>query len=311
MGREICGGNPACYGAVVKKILITGASGFIGRQAVLALRGGGDEVHTVHYKTRQMSDSRNHTVDLLDPEQVTRLFKRVAPTHLIHLAWFTEHQKYWTSPMNLDWVAASLQLFQTFVANGGQRAVFAGTCAEYDWSAPVPFNETTSPSVPATLYGTCKNSLRQMIEKFAEQSSISLAWGRLFFLYGPGEKPDRLIPSVLHSLRSDQPAIVKSGSHVRNLMHVHDAARALVHLLNSSAKGIVNIASDEAVALGDAARTLGELTGKSNLIRIEQAEETPQNPRVLTADTARLFSLGFTANYSLQRGLSNLVKETS
>jgi len=113
----------------LKRILITGASGFIGRQAVLALRGSGDEVHTVQHTARQMSDSRNHTVDLLDSQQVTRLMERVKPTHLIHLAWYAEHGKYWTSPLNLEWVAASLKLFQAFIVNGGQRAVLAGTRA--------------------------------------------------------------------------------------------------------------------------------------------------------------------------------------
>src|SRR5579862_8460328 len=121
-----------------RRILVTGSSGFIGRQAVLALRSqlgrAADEIHTVQHTARQMSDSRNHTVNLMDPEQVGRLMERVKPTHLLHLAWYAEHGKFWASPLNLDWVSASLQLFQSFISHGGKRAVFAGTCAEYDWT---------------------------------------------------------------------------------------------------------------------------------------------------------------------------------
>jgi nucleoside-diphosphate-sugar epimerase len=305
-----------------RRILVTGASGFIGRRVVLALRGSGDEIHTVQHTARQMSDSRNHTVNLMEPPQVDRLMERVRPTHLMHLAWYAEHERFWTSPLNLDWVAASLHLFQSFVKHGGQRAIFSGSCAEYDWSvaatpaSPLSHTKATqasrprtnltedSPSNPNTLYGVCKNSLRQIIEKF---SPIPVAWGRIFFLYGPGEHPDRLIPSIVNPLRNDQPAVVRSGSHIRNLMHVDDVARALVTILNSPATGIVNIAADDAVSLGDAARLLGELTGRSHLLTIEQAEGTPQNPLVLTADTAKLVSLGFVPRYSLREGLQTLL----
>jgi nucleoside-diphosphate-sugar epimerase len=293
------------------RILITGASGFIGRQVVLQFRGSADEVHTVQHTARQMSDSRNHTVNLMDPQQVDRLMERVQPTHLLHLAWYAEHGKFWTSPLNLDWVAASLHLFQSFVKNGGQRAVCAGSCAEYDWSAPATAPSQlqmalreSSPSNPNTLYGVCKNSLRTILEKF---TPIPLAWGRLFFLYGPGEHPNRLVPSILNPLLNDQPAIVRSGAHVRNLMHVSDVAAAFIAILKAPVTGIVNIAGGEAVSLGDVARMLGELTGKSHLLRIEQAEGTPQNPLVLTADTAKLASLGFASRYSLREGLATLL----
>jgi nucleoside-diphosphate-sugar epimerase len=290
----------------VKRILITGASGFIGQQVVLALRGSGYEIHTIHNSARQMSDSRNHTLDLMDRPQVSRLMEKLQPTHLMHLAWYAEHGKFWTSPLNLDWVSASLHLFQSFVNNGGQRAVFAGSCAEYDWSHS-PLNEESSPSNPGTLYGVCKNSLRQVLEKFAAQSNVSVAWGRIFFLYGHGEHPNRLIPSILQPLLNDKPAAVRSGAHIRNLMHVEDVAGAFAAILNSSVKGIVNVAGDEAMTLGDVARLIGELTGKSHLLQIEQAEGTRDNPIMLTADTAKLHSIGFTPKYTLRDGLATLI----
>ncbi len=290
----------------MKRVLVTGASGFIGRQAVLTLRGSADEIHTVQHTARQMSDSRNHTANLMDHDQVKRLMERVQPTHLLHLAWYAEHGKFWTSPLNLDWVTASMWLFQAFAVNGGTRAVFAGTCAEYDWSGS-PLIEETTPSSPATLYGVCKNSLRLIIQRFAAQVGITVAWGRVFFLYGPGEHPSRLIPSILNPLLRDQPAIVRSGSHLRNLMHVNDVAGAFVKILNSDATGIINIADAEAITLGDVAKLIGELTGKSHLLHIEQAAGTKENPLMLTADVRRLASLGFTPKFNLREGLATLL----
>jgi nucleoside-diphosphate-sugar epimerase len=80
-----------------------------------------------------------------------------------------------------------------------------------------------------------------------------------------------------------------------------------VNLLNAPVTGIVNIAAGEAVSLGDVARVLGELTGKPRLLDIQQAQGTPQNPLVLTADTAKLSSLGFRAKYALRQGLESLL----
>jgi nucleoside-diphosphate-sugar epimerase len=293
----------------MKRVLLTGASGFIGKSVAAALRGHADEIHCVFHSARQMTDSRHHTVDLLDPAQVDRLIERLQPTHLMHFAWYAEHGKYWTSPLNLDWVAASLKLFQSFASNGGRRAVFAGTCAEYDWSIQTPlFNEETTPSNPATLYGTCKNSLRMIVEKFAAQANIPTAWGRIFFLYGPGENPNRLVPSIVNPLLKDQPAIVRSGAHVRNLMHADDVAAAFVHVMDSPATGIVNIAHPQSSSLGDVARTIGELTGKSHLVQVEEAPGTIANPLNLVADVTKLTSLGFTPRYSLREGLATLLK---
>ena len=61
----------------------------------------------------------------------------IRPEVLIHLAWYAEHGKYWTSPENVRWVEASLALLRGFAAAGGRRVVMAGTCAEYEWSREV------------------------------------------------------------------------------------------------------------------------------------------------------------------------------
>ena len=96
--------------------------------------------------------------DLLAPGAAERLVAETQPTHLLHLAWYTEHGSFWNSPENLAWLAASVQLVGAFTAAGGRRAVVAGSCAEYDWSGPQPCSEPATPLRPHTLYGTCKKA---------------------------------------------------------------------------------------------------------------------------------------------------------
>ena len=131
-----------------------------------------------------------HNVNLLDAGEAEDLVSCVKATHMLHLAWYTEHKKYWTSPANENWVKASLALAQAFRSHGGERAVMAGTCAEYDWRYGRCI-EGKTPLSPATLYGRCKNALREKVELFSKEGGMSFAWGRIFFLYGPYEYPDR------------------------------------------------------------------------------------------------------------------------
>jgi nucleoside-diphosphate-sugar epimerase len=186
----------------MQKILITGATGFIGRHCVRLLLEKGYDVHAVSTHTHSSKESKAqwHRADLLESGAVFELMERVQPDALLHLAWYAVPGKYWTSTENFRWVRASLDLFQSFQEQGGRRIVVAGSCAEYDWSGDGVCSETKTPLRPATLYGSCKHALRIMLEAFAKQSNLSVAWGRIFFLYGEHEYPSRLVASVIRSL---------------------------------------------------------------------------------------------------------------
>jgi nucleoside-diphosphate-sugar epimerase len=292
----------------MKRVLVTGATGFIGRHALPLLLERGYEVHAVAHRAPPASERVNwHSADLLIPDLIPPLIEAVKPTHLLHLAWYAEHGKFWTSLKNVDWYFASVELFRSFVQQGGRRALVSGSCAEYDWSSE-ELSEDETPTRPATVYGRCKNLLRLMLELESRSSPFSFAWGRVFFLYGAGEQPGRFVASIVSSLRANQPTIVKSGSHRRDFLHVEDVAAALVHVLDSPFEGPLNIAFGEPVTLGDVARLAAELAGKTSLLQIENAPGSAENPRVLTANVARLRSLGFTPRIKLRDGLSRLIE---
>jgi nucleoside-diphosphate-sugar epimerase len=294
----------------MNRVLVTGAGGFIGRQVVSQLLRRGEEVHAADLASLPSSGAVCHRVDLLDQPITDELIARIRPTHLVHLAWYAEHGKFWTSPLNLDWLKASENLFRSFAAHGGKRAVFAGSCAEYDWTHS-HLREDATPSNPATLYGTCKNNLRLNVEAITRRSQLSVAWARIFFLYGPGEDARRFIPSILNPLLNKRPAIVRNGSHVRDFLHVQDVARAFAAILRSPAQGIINVASGEPAKLGDVGRILAELAGAESLLEIQHSPATPDNPAVLTADVAKLRSIGFLSEYTLRQGLATLIRATA
>lgn len=296
----------------MKRVLITGASGFVGRQCVSPLLAKGFEVHAVSRKgpaADTPSEVRWHALDLTDADRVSELLARVRPTHLLHLAWYAEPGKYWTSAENLRWVSASLGLFEGFAAAGGRRAVGAGTCAEYDWHAAGLCKEFETPLAPATLYGACKHALRVVLEAYARQAGLSAAWGRVFFLHGPHEHPDRLVASVARALLRGEPALCTHGRQVRDLLHVEDVAAAFVALLDSNVEGAVNVGSGEPVALAEVVRLVGEKAGRPELIRMGARPAPEGEPPLLAADVTRLRDeVGWRPRFNLEAGLERTVE---
>ncbi|MCJ7634469.1 NAD(P)-dependent oxidoreductase [Candidatus Bathyarchaeota archaeon] len=275
----------------MKKVLLTGASGFIGRHTIPFLVKLEYEVHAVFYSNDSgLSEGKNiflHRCNLLNMEEQKQLLAKIKPTHLLHFAWYAVPGKYWTSLENIRWVQASINLLIDFVENGGKRAVFAGSCAEYDWNYGY-CSEGITPTRPQTLYGTCKNSLQEILYQFSKQTGVSSAWGRIFFLYGPYEAKSRLIPSVITSLLQGLPARCTDGNQIRDFLHVEDVASAFVSLLESNVEGPVNIASGQPIALKNVICKIADKLGRRDLVQLGALPAQANNPRVLIADVERL-----------------------
>lgn len=301
----------------MKRVLLTGAGGFVGRRCLAPLLAAGYEVHAVGRRAGAREEQATgdaprphwHAADLLDARGVAALLAEVEPTHLLHLAWYTEHGKFWAAVENLSWVGASLKLFEAFAASGGQRVVAAGTCVEYAPEGDAPCSEASTPLAPTTLYGACKHATHVALEAFARQAGFTSAWGRLFFPYGPGEAAGRLVPSVARALLAGEPALCTHGRQVRDFIHVEDAASAFVALLDSEVEGAVNIGSGRPVALGEVVERVAARAGRPDLVRLGARPAPVGEPPALYADARRLREeVGWSPRYELDEGIAETVE---
>ena len=289
----------------MKTALVTGATGFIGHPALSLLLTKGYEVHAAAIDAPPAGSGNIHwhATDLLDPASVEHLIAEVKPTHLLHFAWYAVPGRYWTSPENVRWVQASLELLQAFARHGGQRVVMAGTCAEYDWNYGY-CTEVRTPLAPATLYGTSKHALQLVLGAYAKQARLSAAWGRIFFLYGPREHPGRLVPSVVTALLKGEPARCTHGNQIRDFLYVDDVAAAFVALLESQVTGAVNIASGLPVSLKDVIYGIADQLQRRDLVELGALPAAPNEPSLLVADVRRLHEeVGWRPTQTLSAGL--------
>ena len=285
------------------RVLVTGATGFVGRHVLPALAVRGFAVHGVGRAPG--ADPRIRSVDLLVPEARRALIDEVRPTHLLHLAWDAEPGRYWTSPTNLDWVAASLDLARLFAAAGGRRFVGVGTCAEYEWGAP-RLDEATTPCRPATLYGAAKDGTRRILSAHADTEGVSFAWGRLFYLYGPGERRGRLVSDAIHALMTGAVFPTSPGHQRRDFLHVADAAAALAALVASDVTGPVNIGSGAAMPVRALLDGLAARIGGAERLAYGARTLGAMEPPVIEAETRILTeAVGFRPAFAGARGLDD------
>ncbi|EGF89431.1 NAD dependent epimerase/dehydratase family protein [Asticcacaulis biprosthecium C19] len=266
----------------MSRILVTGASGLIGRHTLAHLVGAGFEVHAVGRSTAE-------PLDLLNTAAVRAAMARIRPTHLLHNAWYTEHGRFWHAPENAVWLDASKALFAAFAEAGGRRVIGVGTCAEYDWvrSDTTPWREN-DPLAPATPYGRAKNDLHQWLAG----QGIDYAWARLFLLFGPGENPARIVPHLIRCALTGEPARCSSGRQVRDFLSTQACGERVAAVATSNLSGAVNIASGVGLSLRDLAPLIEAATGRPLRAEFGALPDRPEDPPYMVADVARLNALG-------------------
>lgn len=292
------------------RVILTGASGFLGRYVLDSLRR--QNIETVMLGRRPVPGSTFADfieTDLLATPDFAALVKDAKATHLLHLAWYTEHGKYWISPLNLRWVEATTRLTEEFCKAGGERVVIVGTCAEYDWSHGY-CREDSTPLNPATLYGTAKDAARRLAMATCAQHQVPCAWGRVFLPFGKGEAHQRLIPSLIDVYRGSRPPFAVNAPAYRDFLHASDVAEGFIALLQSNANGVYNISSGQPVQIEHLVRELARLLDADPQAVLDLTTERPGEPPLLVGENLKLKALGWQPMLSLAQGLEQSVRET-
>jgi nucleoside-diphosphate-sugar epimerase len=289
----------------MSRILLTGASGFIGSHCLNALRDRGHELHAVvrGVKTTNSDGVTWHYHDLREPEQAAGIVAKLQPELLLHCAWIATPGVYAASPENMAWLQSTVAMVEAFGKSGGRRLLGVGTSAEY---APDdrPCVEDVTPISPSTVYGKSKAATWLAIQALAQHYGMSACWARLFVPYGPGDSPQRLIPYVTNSLAAGARVETTLGLQLRDFIFVRDAAELIVRLLLCQETGAFNVGTGVPSSIRSVVEYLADACGRRELVQFGARQPGPGDPHVLVADMAKVERrLGWSAATELRTGL--------
>lgn len=285
-----------------KKVLITGGTGFIGKNVVNELINRGYEVHSLVYPpfAQEQKGLVQYEMNLLDFNTLDTFFKNHSFENLIHLAWYVG-PKCHVHDLNLDWTIATLNLLKFFKESGGKKFLGAGTISEYEYKYGYLVEDQT-PTDPQTLYGNSKNAIFNIAKVYCKQNNIDFKWPRIFNLYGPAEKPQRLMPSVINSCLKGEDVKVSDCLKFQDYLHVEDTARGIVDVFESDIQGAVNICSGKPVQLRTIVEKIAQLTNfKGNILW--GAIPAAFGDDLVAGSNEKLKSIGWKPKYDLETGL--------
>jgi nucleoside-diphosphate-sugar epimerase len=265
-----------------KRVLLTGATGFVGRQVVAALCKADVDLFLV---VRDGSESRLPQATVAKIVHTPDLFKESAEWWavacqgadiVIHVAWYAEPGVYMQSSRNLDCLAGTLQLASGCAQAGVSRFVGIGSCSEYDMS--VGHLSVDTPLRPTTPYAGTKAAAFLSLSTLLPQQGTAFAWARLFYLYGEGEDRRRLVPYLRACLSAGEPAELTSGTQIRDYLDVADAGRQIAALALSAQTGAVNICSARAQTVREMAEKIADEYGRRDLLQFGKRPENSFDP---------------------------------
>lgn len=296
------------YGWInIKKILITGASGFIGRHVTQEMIKRGYTVYAPSIMPTGIKRSGliESKLDFFNTAKLVKYLETHQFKNLIHLAWYVG-PKCHISPYNMDWLNISLELLKLFAVNGGKKFLGAGSVSEYDFSCGL-LQEDKTPLTNPSLYGQTKAALYNVGKIFCQQQDISFKWARIFNLYGPYERTARLMPSVISSMLKGEDVKVSPCTKFLDYLHVEDTARGICQFFESNVTGAVNIASGEPIQLRYMVEEMARLTNFKGNILWGAIKENFAAPVIVGSNTRLMQEVGWKPVYTLQTGLEQTI----
>jgi len=260
------------------RIFLTGATGFVGTQILKELKRNGCFVRATsrQKQTRELADEYVLSNDIfLEPvswwkQQITKI------DIVIHAAWYVEPGKYLESPINAKCLNGSLRLLEAFIESNTQHFAGIGTCFEYDLSFGNLSIDT--PLLPTSSYASAKVELFHALQNLCVANKKSWNWCRLFYLYGEGEHPNRLVPHLHKKLKDDNIVDLTSGRQIRDFLDVKEAGRIIAQAAINMQKGPINVCSGIPITVREFAEQIADQYGRRNLLNFGARQENLVDP---------------------------------
>lgn len=289
------------------RVLITGASGFVGRHLAPKLIAAGHEVCGIHLDEGEpLSGVREKRVDILDTAALGDAISDFEPEAVIHLAGLSHVGKSWDH-MGRYFAVNVIGVENVLAASSGARMILASSSEVY---GPVPASEqpigTSQPPAPQNPYALTKAAAERLV--LASGGIVA----RMFNLVGPGQESSFALPGFAKRLAErleEDPVVLEVGNldAQRDFLHVEDGADAFVTLIERGEPGaIYNLGSGTPFSIREALEKLIEITQLNVVIEVDAERFRPVDLPLLWADTSKLEALGWLPRRDITQALEEI-----
>lgn len=255
----------------MKRVVVTGATGFVGRSVVEAFLGCTEDIKIfcLYKGASPALDDRRFVwieCDLEDISTHQQLMNEIKPTHCIHLAWYVPPKEFWHASKNIDWIYVSAKFFEAFCAAGGKYFLGAGSIAEYDMSGG-NLDEKLTPLLPNSLYGEAKKTLFLLLQQIKRQNypQVVLLWARIGYFFGESQPQEKLFTKVFKSLLLEDNLKVMAATTRRPYAHIKYLGQALLKALFSIEHDMIfNVSSSSTYSLEQIVEALAKSLAKGS-----------------------------------------------
>ncbi len=301
-----------------RRVLVTGAAGFIGANLVKRLLREGAQVHVLVRPTTHLWRIEGdlpalvlHVADLTEGERLRSAVEAARPDVVFHLAAPGGHPT--TPPARVEFLASAVigtaNLLEALAPLDCQRLVVAGSALEYG-PKTVPYTETDRLE-PTTFRGAAKAAASLLCLQHARAERRPIVVLRLFSIYGCWEAPSRLIPTIIRAaLRGEDVALTAPGVR-HDFVFVDDVVDAM--LLAATGIGadgeVINVGSGRQWSNEDLVDMVQRLTGRTVRVRVGEYPAKPADTGYWVADIQKAAAvLGWRPRYDLASGLKRTIE---
>lgn len=297
-----------------KRILVTGAGGFVGAAIVRAAVAAGHEV----VAAARTDISRLATIgdrivlkriDLANQEEVSALLASVRPEVVIHSAWEGVGGSLRSGDIQFDNIRTSVTLVDAAIASGARKFVGIGSQAEYGrYDRRIIESDLPQPTM---LYGAAKLAAYHLAAQRCRDAGLSFAWLRLFSVYGPGDNSNWLIPSSAALLLRGTAPLCTAGTQKWDYLYIDDVASGVLAVaVTDEASGVFNLSSGDPVAVRTIIEMLRDLAAPGLDLVFGAIPFGPDQIMHLEGDSRRLRqATGWYPQTALPDGLRHVVQQ--
>ena len=303
-----------------RKVLITGANGFVARHLVAELKTRGDEVIGVDVgPAAAWQVDRYYGCNLIGVDAIKVILSIERPDVIVHLAAVSSVAQSWKVPvdsflnntnifLNVAEAVRSLKL--------SARILSVGSSEEYG-NVPkkeMPIREE-HPLAPASPYAVARVAQEQLSRLYADGFGLDVVMTRSFNQIGPGQRPDFVVPSFVAQLMAGKRegsgvVDVKAGdlSIVRDFLDVRDAVSAYLLLMEKGESGkVYNICSGVGRTLREVLEAVARIVGIGINVSVDPARIRPADNHMIVGSNEKMIQLGWTFKHSLETSIRDMV----